>query len=187
MNSVKYEFNTSCLAERRISLAHYETIIFSKTLCGANRFDLPSLEKPKLFSLCLALYYSTDILVRNSIGIGRSYLVKSLLTNSCLPFISLFGNTFQNPRGFFMIIVLTRRLRTQMLRFLMLILLRVFAKLLRVRISPILAFLRQSWNSYLGVQHRDKLWRRLRFRKQIDLISIFNSNQQKQSLLCLLA
>lgn len=69
MNSVKYEFNTSYLAERRISLAHYETIILKKTLCGANPFDLPSLEKPKLFSLCLALIllygYFSDKFDRN--------------------------------------------------------------------------------------------------------------------------
>ncbi|KAF7117301.1 hypothetical protein RHSIM_RhsimMtG0000500 (mitochondrion) [Rhododendron simsii] len=55
MNYVKYDFNTSCLAERRISLAHYETIIYSKTLCGANRFDLPSLEKTKTLLAPLSL------------------------------------------------------------------------------------------------------------------------------------
>ena len=46
MNS---EFNPSCLAERRIFLAHYQTITYSQTSCGENRFH------GKPFSLRLAL------------------------------------------------------------------------------------------------------------------------------------
>jgi len=33
-----YEFNTSCLVERRIFLANYQTITYSQTLWGANSF-----------------------------------------------------------------------------------------------------------------------------------------------------
>ncbi|RYR46519.1 hypothetical protein Ahy_A07g032244 [Arachis hypogaea] len=50
---MNYEFNTSCLAERRIFLAHYQTITYSQTPCGANSFHFPSHGKP--FSLRLAL------------------------------------------------------------------------------------------------------------------------------------
>ncbi|KAJ7941091.1 Protein Ycf2, partial [Quillaja saponaria] len=50
---MNYEFNTSCLAERRIFLAHYQTITYSQTSCGANSFHFPSHGKP--FSLRLAL------------------------------------------------------------------------------------------------------------------------------------
>ncbi|KAE9603085.1 hypothetical protein Lalb_Chr12g0206601 [Lupinus albus] len=49
---MNYEFNTSCLAERRIFLAHYQTIT-SQTPCGANSFHLPSHGKP--FSLLLVI------------------------------------------------------------------------------------------------------------------------------------
>ena len=31
---MNYEFNTSCLAERRIFLSHYQTIPYSQTSCG---------------------------------------------------------------------------------------------------------------------------------------------------------
>src|SRR5690606_41238307 len=82
---MNYEFNTSCLAERRIFLAHYQTITYSQTSCGANSFDFPSHGKP--FSLRLALSPSRSILVIGSIGTGRSYLVKYLATNSYVPFI----------------------------------------------------------------------------------------------------
>lgn len=37
MNYLKYEFNTSCLAERRISFAHYETIIQEQGLFRTSR------------------------------------------------------------------------------------------------------------------------------------------------------
>ncbi|KAK8580654.1 hypothetical protein V6N12_070915 [Hibiscus sabdariffa] len=50
---MNYEFNTSCLAKRRIFLAHYQTITYSQTSCGANSFHFPSHGKP--FSLRLAL------------------------------------------------------------------------------------------------------------------------------------
>ena len=50
---MNYEFNTSCLAERRLFLAHYQTITYPQTSCGANSFHFPSHGKP--FSLRLAL------------------------------------------------------------------------------------------------------------------------------------
>nr|YP_009662146.1 hypothetical chloroplast RF21 [Mitella diphylla]YP_009662162.1 hypothetical chloroplast RF21 [Mitella diphylla]QCU47258.1 hypothetical chloroplast RF21 [Mitella diphylla]QCU47274.1 hypothetical chloroplast RF21 [Mitella diphylla] len=95
---MNYEFNTSCLAERRIFLAHYQTITYSP--CGANSFHFPSHGKP--FSLRLALSPSRGILVIGSIGTGRSYLVKYLATNSYVPFITVFLNKFldNKPKGF---------------------------------------------------------------------------------------
>nr|YP_009019931.1 hypothetical chloroplast RF21 [Azadirachta indica]YP_009019949.1 hypothetical chloroplast RF21 [Azadirachta indica]AHJ91361.1 hypothetical chloroplast RF21 [Azadirachta indica]AHJ91380.1 hypothetical chloroplast RF21 [Azadirachta indica]UJH19875.1 Ycf2 [Azadirachta indica]UJH19903.1 Ycf2 [Azadirachta indica] len=97
---MNYEFNTSCLAERRIFLAHYQTITYSQTSCGANSFHFPSHGKP--FSLRLALSPSRGILVIGSIGTGRSYLVKYLATNSYVPFITVFLNKFldNKPKGF---------------------------------------------------------------------------------------
>ncbi|KAG4162170.1 hypothetical protein ERO13_D01G101865v2, partial [Gossypium hirsutum] len=89
---MNYEFNTSCLAERRIFLAHYQTITYSQTSCGANSFHFPSRGKP--FSLRLALSPSRGILVIGSIGTGRSYLFKYLATNSYVPFITVFLNKF---------------------------------------------------------------------------------------------
>nr|YP_010987236.1 hypothetical protein RF2 [Krascheninnikovia ceratoides]YP_010987254.1 hypothetical protein RF2 [Krascheninnikovia ceratoides]WOL38652.1 hypothetical protein RF2 [Krascheninnikovia ceratoides]WOL38653.1 hypothetical protein RF2 [Krascheninnikovia ceratoides] len=90
---MNYEFNTSCLAERRLFLAHYQTIAYSQTSCGANSFHFPSHGKP--FSLRLALSSpSRGILVIGSIGTGRSYLVKYLATNSYVPFITVFLNKF---------------------------------------------------------------------------------------------
>lgn len=98
---MNYEFNTSCLAERRIFLAHYQTITYSQTSCGANSFHFPPHGKP--FSLRLALSPSRSILVIGSIGTGRSYLVKYLATNSYVPFITVFLNKFldNKPKGFF--------------------------------------------------------------------------------------
>nr|YP_009450069.1 hypothetical chloroplast RF2 [Burmannia cryptopetala]YP_009450075.1 hypothetical chloroplast RF2 [Burmannia cryptopetala]ANK36266.1 hypothetical chloroplast RF2 [Burmannia cryptopetala]ANK36272.1 hypothetical chloroplast RF2 [Burmannia cryptopetala] len=98
---MNYEFNRSCLVERRIFLAHYQTITYSQTSCGANRLHLPSHGKP--FSLRLALSPSRGILVIGSIGTGRSYLVKYLATNSYLPFITVFPNKFldDKPKGYF--------------------------------------------------------------------------------------
>nr|YP_009895533.1 Ycf2 [Diptychocarpus strictus]YP_009895552.1 Ycf2 [Diptychocarpus strictus]QKK41993.1 Ycf2 [Diptychocarpus strictus]QKK42012.1 Ycf2 [Diptychocarpus strictus] len=84
---MNYEFNTSYLAERRIFLAHYQTITYSQTSSGANG---------KPFSLRLALSPSRGILVIGSIGTGRSYLVKYLAANSYLPFITVFLNKFQD-------------------------------------------------------------------------------------------
>nr|YP_009530246.1 hypothetical chloroplast RF21 [Prunus davidiana]YP_009530263.1 hypothetical chloroplast RF21 [Prunus davidiana]QKY75215.1 hypothetical chloroplast RF2 [Prunus tangutica]AXX82833.1 hypothetical chloroplast RF21 [Prunus davidiana]AXX82834.1 hypothetical chloroplast RF21 [Prunus davidiana]QKY75240.1 hypothetical chloroplast RF2 [Prunus tangutica] len=97
---MNYEFNTSCLAERRIFLAHYQTITYSQTSCGANSFHFPSHGKP--FSLRLALSLSRGILVIGSLGTGRSYLVKYLATNSYVPFITVFLNKFldNKPKGF---------------------------------------------------------------------------------------
>nr|YP_009657241.1 hypothetical chloroplast RF2 [Medicago laciniata]QCO74139.1 hypothetical chloroplast RF2 [Medicago laciniata] len=93
---LNYEFNPSCLAERRIFLAHYQTITCSETLCGANHF--PSHGKP--FSLRLGS--PNGILVIGSIGTGRSYLVKYLATNSYVPFITVSLNKFLDnyPKGF---------------------------------------------------------------------------------------
>nr|QOI12947.1 Ycf2 [Capparis spinosa]QOI12966.1 Ycf2 [Capparis spinosa] len=98
---MNYEFNTSCLAERRIFLVHYQTITYSQTSCGANSFHFPPHGKP--FSLRLALSPSRSILVIGSIGTGRSYLVKYLATNSYVPFITVFLNKFldNKPKGFF--------------------------------------------------------------------------------------
>jgi hypothetical protein len=87
---MNYEFNTSCLAERRIFLAHYQTITYSQTSSVTNSFHFPSHGKP--FSLRLALSPSRGILVIGSIGTGRSYLVKYLGTNSYVPFITVFLN-----------------------------------------------------------------------------------------------
>nr|YP_010389642.1 hypothetical chloroplast RF21 [Chesneya acaulis]UPT34344.1 hypothetical chloroplast RF21 [Chesneya acaulis] len=96
---MNYEFNTSCLAERRIFLAHYQTITSSQTLCGASHLDFPSHGKP--FSLRLALSPPRGILVIGSIGTGRSYLVKYLAKNSYLPFITVSVKKFleNEPTG----------------------------------------------------------------------------------------
>nr|QKI32468.1 hypothetical protein RF2 [Circaeaster agrestis]QKI32469.1 hypothetical protein RF2 [Circaeaster agrestis]QKI32553.1 hypothetical protein RF2 [Circaeaster agrestis]QKI32554.1 hypothetical protein RF2 [Circaeaster agrestis]QKI32638.1 hypothetical protein RF2 [Circaeaster agrestis] len=89
---MNYEFNGSCLAERRIFLAHYQTITYSQTSYGANSFHCPSHGKP--FSLRLPLSPSRGILVIGSIGIGRSYLVKYLAKNSYVPFITVCSYPF---------------------------------------------------------------------------------------------
>nr|YP_010615629.1 Ycf2 [Smilax astrosperma]YP_010615647.1 Ycf2 [Smilax astrosperma]WAU46817.1 Ycf2 [Smilax astrosperma]WAU46835.1 Ycf2 [Smilax astrosperma] len=94
---MNYEFNRSCLAERRIFLAHYQTITYSQTSCGANSFHFPSHGKP--FSLRLVLSPSRGILVIGSIGTGRSYLVKYLAINSYVPFITVFPNKFLNDKS----------------------------------------------------------------------------------------
>nr|QXO04937.1 Ycf2 [Macodes sanderiana]QXO04954.1 Ycf2 [Macodes sanderiana] len=94
---LNYEFNRSCLAERRIFLAHYQTIAYSQTSCGANSFDSPS-PHGKPFSLRLALSPSRGILVIGSIGTGRSCLVKYLATNSYVPFITVFPNKFLDDK-----------------------------------------------------------------------------------------
>jgi hypothetical protein len=95
-----YEFNTSCLAERRIFLAHYQTITYSENPCRASCLDFPF--HPKPFSLRLALSPPRGILVIGSIGTGRSYFVKYLSTNSYVPFITVFLNKFLDyyPKGF---------------------------------------------------------------------------------------
>nr|WOC90959.1 hypothetical chloroplast RF21 [Utricularia arenaria]WOC90978.1 hypothetical chloroplast RF21 [Utricularia arenaria] len=98
---LNYEFNTPCLAERRVFLAHYQTITYSQTSCGTNTFHFPSHGKP--FSLRLALSPSRGILVIGSIGTGRSYLVKYLATNSYVPFITVFLNKFLDNKPKFLI------------------------------------------------------------------------------------
>ena len=83
---MNYEFNRSSLAERRIFLAHYQTITYSQTSCGTNRFHLPSHGKPFSFRLALS-----GILVIGSVGTGRSYLVKYLTKNYDFCFIKARG------------------------------------------------------------------------------------------------
>lgn len=89
---MNYEFHRSCLAERRIFLAHYQAIAYSQTSFGANRFHFPSNRNP--FSLRLDLSPSKSILVMGSIGTGRSYLVKYLAANSYVPFITVFSTEY---------------------------------------------------------------------------------------------
>ncbi|KAL6496715.1 Protein Ycf2 [Orobanche hederae] len=96
---LNYEFNTSCLAERRVFLAHYQTITYLQTSCGTNTLHLPSHVKP--FSLRLTLSPSRGILVIGALGTGRSYLVKYLATNSYLPFITVFMNKFPYQKSHF--------------------------------------------------------------------------------------
>nr|YP_009925725.1 hypothetical chloroplast RF21 [Incarvillea compacta]YP_009925738.1 hypothetical chloroplast RF21 [Incarvillea compacta]QNH82817.1 hypothetical chloroplast RF21 [Incarvillea compacta]QNH82830.1 hypothetical chloroplast RF21 [Incarvillea compacta] len=85
---LNYEFNPSSLAERRVFLAHYQTITYSHTSCGTHPLHFPSHGKP--FSLRLALSPSRGILVIGSLETGRSYLVKYLVKNSYVPFIRVF-------------------------------------------------------------------------------------------------
>jgi len=94
-----YEFNPFCLAERRIFLAHCQTIAYLENLRGASSFGFPSRGKP--FSLRLPLSPPKGILVIGSIGTGRSYLVRYLSTNSYVPFITVFLNEFLDnfPKG----------------------------------------------------------------------------------------
>ncbi|KAL6554564.1 Protein Ycf2 [Orobanche hederae] len=96
---LNYEFSTSCLAERRVFLAHYQTITYLQTSCGTNTLHLPSHVKP--FSLRLTLSPSRGILVIGALGTGRSYLVKYLATNSYLPFITVFMNKFPYQKSHF--------------------------------------------------------------------------------------
>ncbi|KAL6557852.1 Protein Ycf2 [Orobanche minor] len=96
---LNYEFNTSCLAERRVFLAHYQTITYLQTSCGTNTLHLPSHVKP--FSLRLTLSPSRGILVIGALVTGRSYLVKYLATNSYLPFITVFMNKFPYQKSHF--------------------------------------------------------------------------------------
>nr|WEY30519.1 Ycf2 protein [Cuscuta gronovii] len=91
---MSYEFNTACFAERRLFLAHSQTTTYSQ------RVHSPSHGKP--FSLRLDLSPSRGSLVIGSIGTGRSYLVKTLATNSYFPFITIFVNKLldKNPPKF---------------------------------------------------------------------------------------
>nr|QTC31464.1 hypothetical chloroplast RF21 [Pisum sativum subsp. elatius] len=97
---MNYEFNPSCLAERRVFLAHYQTITYSEIPCGPSCLDFPSHGKP--FSLRLALSPAGGILVIGSLATGQSYLLKSLATTSYVPFITVFVNKgLENfPKGF---------------------------------------------------------------------------------------
>nr|YP_010581724.1 Ycf2 [Cymbaria mongolica]YP_010581740.1 Ycf2 [Cymbaria mongolica]UYS85103.1 Ycf2 [Cymbaria mongolica]UYS85109.1 Ycf2 [Cymbaria mongolica] len=89
-----YEFNTSCLAERRVFLAHDQTITSSQTLYGTNPLHFPYPRKS--FSLRL-VSPPKGVLVIGSLGIGRSYLVNYLATNSYLPFITGVLGSFRGP------------------------------------------------------------------------------------------
>nr|YP_009403522.1 hypothetical chloroplast RF2 [Downingia elegans]YP_009403531.1 hypothetical chloroplast RF2 [Downingia elegans]ASA34714.1 hypothetical chloroplast RF2 [Downingia elegans]ASA34725.1 hypothetical chloroplast RF2 [Downingia elegans] len=91
---LNYKFDTSSLAERRLFLAHYQTMTYAQTPSGANSVHVPSDLQP--FSLRLAVTPSRGILVIGSIGIGRSYLVKYLTKNSYLPFITIFLDKFRD-------------------------------------------------------------------------------------------
>nr|YP_010997014.1 hypothetical chloroplast RF2 [Plumbago zeylanica]WPJ72713.1 hypothetical chloroplast RF2 [Plumbago zeylanica] len=84
---LNYEVNTSCLAERQIFLAHYQTIAYSQFPCGGIRFDD---YKSLPFSLGLGISPPRGILVIGSRGTGRAHLVQSLATTSYLPFIKVF-------------------------------------------------------------------------------------------------
>nr|YP_010760185.1 Ycf2 protein [Cuscuta haughtii]YP_010760237.1 Ycf2 protein [Cuscuta haughtii]WEY30160.1 Ycf2 protein [Cuscuta haughtii]WEY30161.1 Ycf2 protein [Cuscuta haughtii] len=91
---LNYEFNTACFAERRLFLAHSQTITYSQTA------HFSSHGKP--FPLRLDLSPSRGSLVIGSIGSGRSYLVKTLAKNSYFPFITIFVNKLldKNPPQF---------------------------------------------------------------------------------------
>ena len=102
---MNYEFNRSSLAERRIFLAHYQTITYSQTSCGTNRFHLPSHGKPFSFRLALS-----GILVIGSVGTGRSYLVKYLTKNYDFPFIKVRGLLIPQERKHLFILSYTRGL-----------------------------------------------------------------------------
>lgn len=94
-----YEFNPFCLAERRIFLAHCQTITYVENLRRTSSLGLPSRGKP--FSLRLTLSPPRGVLVIGSRGTGRSYLVRYLSTNSHVPFITVFLNEFLDyfPEG----------------------------------------------------------------------------------------
>ncbi|CAI8596369.1 unnamed protein product [Vicia faba] len=100
MDLMNYEFNTYCLAERRVFLAHYQIITYSEISCGASCMDFSSHGKP--FSLRLALSPARGILVIGSIGTGRFYLLKYLTITTYVPFITVFVNKFLDnfPKGF---------------------------------------------------------------------------------------
>nr|YP_009437061.1 hypothetical chloroplast RF2 [Grammatotheca bergiana]YP_009437084.1 hypothetical chloroplast RF2 [Grammatotheca bergiana]ATG27436.1 hypothetical chloroplast RF2 [Grammatotheca bergiana]ATG27461.1 hypothetical chloroplast RF2 [Grammatotheca bergiana] len=87
---LNYEFNTSCLAERRLFLALYQTIGYSQTPSEANSADV---QKP--VSLRLTSCPSRGILLIGSVGLGRSYLLKYLTKTSFLPVITIFLDKFE--------------------------------------------------------------------------------------------
>nr|YP_010565550.1 hypothetical chloroplast RF21 [Yoania prainii]UZA66662.1 hypothetical chloroplast RF21 [Yoania prainii] len=89
---INYEFNRSCLAERRIFLAHYNKILYSQTPRWTNSFQSSLSPHEKPFSLKLSLYPYIGILLIGYIEIGRSNLVKYLVKNSYVPLITIFPN-----------------------------------------------------------------------------------------------
>nr|YP_010689899.1 hypothetical chloroplast RF2 [Ceratostigma plumbaginoides]YP_010689917.1 hypothetical chloroplast RF2 [Ceratostigma plumbaginoides]WBR75608.1 hypothetical chloroplast RF2 [Ceratostigma plumbaginoides]WBR75626.1 hypothetical chloroplast RF2 [Ceratostigma plumbaginoides]WBR75690.1 hypothetical chloroplast RF2 [Ceratostigma plumbaginoides]WBR75708.1 hypothetical chloroplast RF2 [Ceratostigma plumbaginoides] len=94
---LNYEVNTSCLAERRIFLAHYQTIAYSRFPWGGIRmFDDKSIPLSLVdddnsipFSLGLGISPPRGILVIGSQKTGRDHLVRSLAKTSYLPFIKV--------------------------------------------------------------------------------------------------
>nr|UZT28511.1 hypothetical protein RF2 [Verbena officinalis]UZT28528.1 hypothetical protein RF2 [Verbena officinalis] len=104
---LNYEVNTSCLAERRVFLAHYYTINYLqhqteieyrlKNPRGTDGF--PPGREP-YFSLRLTLSPSRGILVIGTLGTGRSYLVKYLATNSNVPFVTVFMHKYLDYKPF---------------------------------------------------------------------------------------
>nr|YP_010760245.1 Ycf2 protein [Cuscuta volcanica]YP_010760296.1 Ycf2 protein [Cuscuta volcanica]WEY30220.1 Ycf2 protein [Cuscuta volcanica]WEY30221.1 Ycf2 protein [Cuscuta volcanica] len=85
---MNYEFNKACFAERRLFLAHSQ---YSQRASHGKPFSLRVDSSP-----------SRGNLVIGSIGTGRSYLVKTLATNSYFPFITIFVNKLldKNPPKF---------------------------------------------------------------------------------------
>jgi hypothetical protein len=77
-----YEFNSFCLAERRIFLAHCQTITYSENLRGASSLGFPPHGKP--FSLHLPLPLPKGILMIGSIGTGRSVEVLYIINIKAL-------------------------------------------------------------------------------------------------------
>nr|YP_009435712.1 hypothetical chloroplast RF2 [Lobelia thermalis]YP_009435731.1 hypothetical chloroplast RF2 [Lobelia thermalis]ATG25714.1 hypothetical chloroplast RF2 [Lobelia thermalis]ATG25733.1 hypothetical chloroplast RF2 [Lobelia thermalis] len=90
---LNYEFDTSWLAERRIFLAYYHTLTYSRTTSEANSGDDQN-QKP--FSLRLSLAPARGILVIGSLGLGRSYLIKYLTQTSHVPLITIFLDKFRD-------------------------------------------------------------------------------------------
>nr|YP_010689816.1 hypothetical chloroplast RF2 [Ceratostigma ulicinum]YP_010689834.1 hypothetical chloroplast RF2 [Ceratostigma ulicinum]WBR75441.1 hypothetical chloroplast RF2 [Ceratostigma ulicinum]WBR75459.1 hypothetical chloroplast RF2 [Ceratostigma ulicinum]WBR75525.1 hypothetical chloroplast RF2 [Ceratostigma ulicinum]WBR75543.1 hypothetical chloroplast RF2 [Ceratostigma ulicinum] len=105
---LNYEVNTSCLAERRIFLAHYQTIAYSRFPWGGIRmYDDKSIplslvdDKSIPFSLGLGISPPRGILVIGSQKTGRAHLVRSLAKTSYLPFIKVLLDKEVYYRQFF--------------------------------------------------------------------------------------
>nr|YP_010471660.1 Ycf2 protein [Didymoplexis pallens]YP_010471665.1 Ycf2 protein [Didymoplexis pallens]UVG41017.1 Ycf2 protein [Didymoplexis pallens]UVG41022.1 Ycf2 protein [Didymoplexis pallens] len=93
---MNYEFNGSCLAERRIFLALYKMIAYSQALF---EFKNP---RGKPFSMRSALYPSIGVLVIGPLGTGRTCLIKYLSTRSRVPLITVFSSRFLYETSQFM-------------------------------------------------------------------------------------
>nr|YP_009975934.1 Ycf2 [Annona reticulata]YP_009975961.1 Ycf2 [Annona reticulata]QNK05351.1 Ycf2 [Annona reticulata]QNK05378.1 Ycf2 [Annona reticulata] len=97
---MNYEFNRSCLAEKRIFLAHYQILAYLQTSYSyrtdSSHFPSHPHAKPILFAFRSVLSPSRNILVIGSQGLGRSCLVKYLAENSFFPFIMLSTDEFRN-------------------------------------------------------------------------------------------